>query len=176
MTVTLRWTPLTTRTGLPRPSDLHLGCLWQANDGSAGLLQTLGNTVSAPGRGARHQVLRLGRRDERDGQTIFVDLDALPTFKRFFVFAYGLRGAPEWELLRPSLVVKAATDEHLTIRLGDAPRSASVCVVASFHLVGDDVVIRRENDFVDGVQADAATRYGWSLEWSPDGTTLREGR
>jgi len=184
MTVTLRWTPLTTRTGLPRPSDIHLGCLWQAADGqagtgapgtsTAGLLQTLGNAVSAPGRGARHQVLRLGRRDERDGQTLFADLATLPTFKRFFVFAYGLRGVPEWESLRALVTVDAA--EHLTMRLGEAPPHARVCVVGSFHIVEDELVIRRENDFVEGTQADAAARYGWALDWTPDGTALREGR
>nr|MDT0666936.1 hypothetical protein [Micromonospora sp. DSM 115978] len=60
--------------------------------------------------------------------------------------------------------------------LGEAPSSARTCVVASFHMVQDDLVIRRENDFLDGTQADAAARYGWAaLEWNPDGTTLRDG-
>jgi uncharacterized protein involved in tellurium resistance len=176
MTVTLRWAPLKTQTGLPRPSDIHLGCLWQANDGAAGVLHILGNATSAPGRAAPRQVLRLGGRDEREGQTIFVDLGALLTFKRFFVFAHGLHGAPEWALLRPVLTVAARTGEQLTIRLGDAPPSAQICVVASFHVVQDDVIIRRENDFIEGTLADAAVRYGWSLEWNPDRTTLRDAR
>src|SRR5262249_58967446 len=106
MTIALRWTPLTTRTGLPRPSDIHLGCLWQSLDGTGGVLQDLGDAVSAPAPGASRQVLRLSRRDEREGQTIFVDLDTLPTFKRFFVYAYGLRGGtPEWLRLRPGLTL-----------------------------------------------------------------------
>ncbi len=179
MTVTLRWSPLTTRTGLPRPSDIHLGCLWQANDGAAGVIQILGNApgaLSAPGRGASRQVLRLGTRDEREGETIFVHLGALATFKRFFVFAYGLRAAPEWSLLRSVLTVAAQTGEHLTLRLGDAPPNARICVVSSFHVVDDDLIIRRENDFMEGTQADAAERYGWSLEWNPDRTTPREIR
>ncbi|CAO5192282.1 Stress protein [Frankia sp. AiPs1] len=176
MTVTLRWSALTTRTGLPRPSNIHLGCLWQADTGSAGVLQDLDGLVSAPGHGARRQVLRLGRREERDGQTIFVDLASLPTFRRFFVFAYGLRAAPDWAALRVELAVAAGTGEHLTIRLGEAPGDARLCVVASFHVVEDDLVIRRENDFLTGTQADAAARYGWTLEWGPDGTTPRAPR
>ncbi len=179
LTVTLRWSPLTTRTGLPRPSDLHLGCLWQANDGAAGVIQILGNVpgaLSAPGLGAPRQVLRLGTRDERDGETLFVHLGALATFRRFFVFAYGLRAAPEWSLLRSVLTVAAQTGEHLTLRLGDAPPNARICVVSSFHVVDDDLIIRRENDFMEGTQADAAERYGWSLEWNPDRTTPREIR
>jgi uncharacterized protein involved in tellurium resistance len=114
------------------------------------------------------------RRDEREGQTIFVDPGALPTFKRFFVFVYGQHGAPKWALLRPVLTVAARTGEHLTIRLGEAPPSARICVAASFHVVQGDVIIRRENDFIDGAQADAAVRYGWSLEWNPDRATLRD--
>ncbi|WP_131773804.1 TerD family protein [Protofrankia symbiont of Coriaria myrtifolia] len=174
MTVTLQWALLKTQTGLPRPSNIHLGCLWQANDAAAGLMQDLGDTVSAPGHAAPRQVLRLGRRDELEGQTIFVDLGALLTFRRFFVFAYGLHTAPEWSLLRPVLTVAARTGEQLTIRLGDAPPRARICVVASFHVAQDDVIIRRENDFLEGVQADVAVRHGWSLEWSPGGETLRD--
>jgi stress response protein SCP2/uncharacterized protein involved in tellurium resistance len=175
LTVTLRWTSLTTRTGLPRPSDLQLGCLWQSLDGASGVLQTLGGATSAPGAGATgRQVLALTPRDEHEGQKMFVDLRALTTFKRFFVFAYGLHGAPEWDLLRPVLTVTARTGENLEIRLGEAPAGARTCVVASFHVAQDDLVIRRENDFLPGPQADAAQRYGWTLDWNPDGLSLRE--
>ncbi|ADP83159.1 TerD family protein [Pseudofrankia inefficax] len=175
LTVTLRWTALTTRTGLPRPSDLQLGCLWQALDGASGVLQTLGGATSAPGAGASgRQVLALTSRDEHEGQTMFVDLRALATFKRFFVFAYGLHGAPEWDLLRPVLTVGARTGESLEIRLGDAPAGSRTCVVASFHVAQDDLVIRREDVFLTGPQAEAALRYGWSLEWTPDGMSLRD--
>ena len=173
MTVTLAWEPLKTASGLPRPSDIQLGAFWQAGDRSAGVIQTLGNAISAPGALGPRQVLRLGRRDEREGQTIFVDLVGLPTFRRFFVFAYGTHGSPEWALLRPVLTVSAPSGEQLTIRLGDAPASARVCVVASFHVAYGDLIIRRENDYLDGLQVEAATRYGWALEWNPDGMTPR---
>jgi stress response protein SCP2/uncharacterized protein involved in tellurium resistance len=173
MTVTLHWEPLTTSSRLPRPSDIQLGCFWQAGDRAAGVMQTVGNAISAPGVLGSRQVLRLGRRDEREGQTIFVDLAALQEFRRFFIFAYGLHGSPEWEALRPEVTVTAPTGETLTMRLGTAPPSARICVVASFHVSADDLVIRRENDFLDGTQSAAATRYGWALEWNPDGMALR---
>ncbi len=173
MTVTLRWEPLTTATRMPRPSDIQLGCFWQAGDRTGGMLQTLGNYISAPNVQGRRQVLRLGRRDEREGQTLFVDLVGLADFRRVFIFAYGLHGSPEWEALRPELGVTAPTGEHLTIRLSTDHPGARVCVVASFHISDGDLVIRRENDFSGGVQADAAARYGWTLDWNPDGMTLR---
>jgi uncharacterized protein involved in tellurium resistance len=174
MTVTLHWEPLQTSNRLPRPSDLQLGCFWQADDRSAGVMQTASNSISAPGAGVHRQVLRLGRRDEKEGQTMFADLAGLATFRRFFVFAYGQHGSPEWALLRPSLTVAATAGTELSMRLGDAPPSARLCVVASFHVVGDDLIIRRENDYLDGLQAQAAERYGWALEWNPDGMTLRD--
>ncbi len=175
MTVTLRWEPLLTATRLPRPSDIQLGCFWEASDRDvAGVMQTLGNMLSAPNVQGRRQVLRLGRRDEREGQTLFVDLVGLQDFRRFFVFAYGLHGSPEWEALRPELEVTAPTGEHLTIRLGTDAPGARLCVAASFHVSDGDLVIRRENDLIEGVQADAAARYGWTLDWNPDGMTLRD--
>jgi uncharacterized protein involved in tellurium resistance len=173
MTVTLQWEPLKTASGLPRPSDLHLGAFWQSVDRAAGVIQTLGNAISAPGELGPRQVLRLGRRDEREGQTIFVDLAALPTFRRFFVYVFGQHGSPEWALQRPVLTVSAPSGELLTIRLGDAPPSARLCVAVSFHVVQGDLIIRRENDYLDGTQAEAATRYGWALEWNSDGMTPR---
>ncbi len=173
LTVTLRWEPLKTSTGLPRPSDLQLGCFWQAMDKASGVMQTVGSRLSAPGELGPRQVLALGRRDEQEGQTIFVDLAALPSFKRFFVFVYGQHGTPEWPLLRPVLTVTAPSGEELTIRPGDAAGSAQLCVLASFHVFQGDLIIRRENDFLDGVQSEAAAKYGWSLEWEPDGMTPR---
>jgi uncharacterized protein involved in tellurium resistance len=130
--------------------------------------------MSAPGALGPRQVLRLGRRDEREGQTLFVDLAALPTFRRFFVFAYGQHGSPEWEALRPTLTVAAPSGEELALRFGDAPPSARLCVIASFHVVAEDLIIRRENDFLSGLQEDAAARYGWTLEWNPDRMTVRQ--
>lgn len=173
MTITLRWEPLKTSSGLPRPSDFHLGAFWQSADRAEGILQTLGNSISAPGAAGSRQVLRLGRRDEHEGQTVFVDLATLPTFRRFFVYAYGQHGSPEWALLRPEMVVTAPSGESLSIRPGEAPASARLCVIASFHVVDGDLVIRRENDYVDGVQANAGETYGWFLDWNPDGMTLR---
>jgi uncharacterized protein involved in tellurium resistance len=178
MTVTLHWEPLLTASRLPRPSDIQLGCFWEANDRDVvGVMQTLGpagSALSAPNLQGRRQVLRLGRRDEREGQTLFVDLVGLADFRRFFVFAFGLHGSPEWEALRPELDVTAPTGEHLTMRLGTQSPGARLCVIASFHISDGDLVIRRENDFLDGIQADAAARYGWTLDWNPDGMTLRD--
>ena len=37
------------------------------------------------------------------------------------------------------------------------------------------VVLRRENDFVTGMPSDAASRYGFDLDWNPEGLTLRSG-
>jgi uncharacterized protein involved in tellurium resistance len=48
--------------------------------------------------------------------------------------------------------------------------------VASFHVFANDLIIRRENDYFDGLQAEAAARYGWTLEWNADGMTPRATR
>ena len=176
MTLTLTWDALLTASGLPRPSDLHLAALWQADDRASGLMATLDGATTAPGELGPRQVLRLGRRSEREGQTVFVDLAALPSFRRVFVVVYGQHGAPEWEALRPVLRVAASTGEELAIRLAAAPSAARVCVLVSFHVDGEDLVIRREDAFAEGGLAEVAPRYGWDLEWNPDGMTPRVER
>jgi uncharacterized protein involved in tellurium resistance len=174
LTITLRWEPLKTASGLPRPSDLQLGCLWQAGDRAAGLLQATGGELRAPGAAGPRQVLALGRRDELEGQTIFVDLAALPTFRRFFVYAFGLHGSPEWALLRPTLTVQAPAGAVLTIRPGDLPPAARLDVLASFHFVQGDLIIRRENAYAEGTVAESGARFGWELDWAADGMGLRQ--
>ena len=76
-------------------------------------------------------------------------------------------------MLRPTLTVAAPSGEQLTMRLGEAPPSARLCVIASFHVAAGDLIIRRENDYLEGVQSDAAARYGWTFEWNSDGMTVR---
>ncbi len=118
-------------------------------------------------------MLALNRRDEVEGHAIFADLAALPTFRRFFVYVYGQHGAPEWGLLRPSLTVQAPSGQTLAIRPGDVPSGARLDVLASFHVVAGDLIIRREDAYTEATLSDAAARFGWELDWAPDGMGLR---
>ncbi|HEU0104433.1 MAG TPA: hypothetical protein VFR07_19150, partial [Mycobacteriales bacterium] len=69
----LTWSTLPTdqrslQAGLRRSTDVHLGVLWETNDGHQGVVQSLGDSFLAPGWGST--LLRLGPRSETEGETV----------------------------------------------------------------------------------------------------------
>ncbi|HZI96279.1 MAG TPA: hypothetical protein VFD41_02000 [Actinomycetales bacterium] len=164
------------RAGLKRSTDVHLGCLWEMNDSDSGVVQSLGEGPDhAPGHGAT--VLRLGPRSETQGETITVALAQVHRLKRLVLFAYAYSRRPEWGPLAPVLVaeVKGATIEMRVDReaesIAPAQQNGSICVLASIHRVGGDLVVRREAEMFYGQQAVAAGAFGWDLAWA-DGRTV----
>ena len=181
MHLTLGWSNQPTderslRAGLKRSTDLHLGCLWETADGASGVLQSLGGgSDAAPGHGST--VLRLGPRSESIGQTVTVALAQVHRLKRLALFAYAYSRTPEWGPLAPVLVaeLKTASVEMRLDREADlidpADPRGSVCVLASLHRVGDELVLRRESQMLYGQQSAAAEAFGWDLAWA-DGRTV----
>ena len=181
MHLTLGWSnqptdPRSVRAGLKRSTDLHLGCLWEMNDGESGVVQSLGGgSDHAPGHGST--VLRLGPRSETQGETVTVALAQVNRLKRLVLFVYAYSRTPEWGVLSPVLVaeVKGASvemrlDREADVIDPDEPRG-SICVLASVHRVGDELVLRREAEMLYGQQSVAAEVFGWDLAWA-DGRTV----
>lgn len=175
MQLTLTWSTLPTdqrsvQAGLRRSTDIHLGALWETNDGQSGALQTLGDgATAAPGYGST--VLRLGGRSETEGQTLTVALKQVGDLKRLLVYAYAISGQPEWDALAPLLSLTLRGGVSVDMRLDPAPRGAGTCAIASVHRVGGVLVVRREAEFVHGQQQQVAEAYGWDLPWA-SGRTL----
>ncbi len=171
----LTWSTLPTdqrsvSAGLRRSTDLHLGALWEMNDGQSGAVQTLGDgTTAAPGYGST--VLRLGGRSETEGQTLTVALRAVGDLKRLLLYAYAISGRPEWDALAPLLAATLRGGISVEMRLDAAPPGAGTCALLSLHRVGGVLVVRREAEFFPGQQQQVAEAYGWDLPWA-SGRTL----
>jgi uncharacterized protein involved in tellurium resistance len=173
--LTLTWSTLPTdqrsvQAGLRRSTDVHLGALWEMNDGASGAVQELGGgDVAAPGYGST--VLRLGGRSETEGQTLTVALRQVGDLKRLVVYAYAISGRPEWDALAPVLSATLRGGVSVDLRLDPAPPGAGTCAIASLHRVGGTLVLRREAEYLPGQQQQVAEAYGWDLPWA-SGRTL----
>lgn len=179
--LTLGWSnaptdPRSARAGIKRSTDVHLGCLWEMSDAESGVIQSLeAGSDHAPGHGST--VLRLGPRSETRGETLTVALSQARRLKRLVLFVYAYSRTPEWGPLAPVLVaeLKGATIEMRLDRAAEvidpAEPAGSVCVLASLHRVGSDLVLRREAEMLYGQQAVAAQAFGWDLAWA-DGRTV----
>ena len=177
--ITLNWSrvpvdPRSRAAGLQRSTDIHLGCLWAATDGTRGVLQLFSGGADAAN-GVGGTLARLGPRSESEGQTLTVALRQAPHLQRLVLFAYADDGRPEWEPL--GLTVTATLRGGIAVQWGldPAPETARVCALGSLHRVGGTLVLRRESHFEAGQQQAVAEAYGFDLVWV-GGRTVVQGR
>ncbi|NAZ84146.1 stress protein, partial [Kineococcus sp. R8] len=171
--ILLQWERQVTSRGLQRSTDVHLGCLWETQDRHRGAVQSLGDLLMAPGYGAR-QVLRLGPRSEEAGEELLVDGRHLDVVRRMVLYVYATHDAPDFAALAPHLTVRRRDGGRLQAWAQGAPPGARTCALVSVHNVGGDLVVRRENEFFPGPQAEVAAAYGFDdLDWGPGGTVPR---
>lgn len=176
MQFTLTWstTPPDARAaaaGLRRSTDLHLGCLWEMNDHTSGLMQSYqGGADSAIADG--QTVLRLGGRSETEGQTLVAAVKHLSLLKRMVVFVYADSGHPEWDPLSFNLAVTLRGGVLIEIRPGLAPDGTTICAIASLHRVGGTLVLRREAEFLHGQQQAVGNAFGFDLPWAGDRSVI----
>ncbi len=168
--LTLYWStvptdPRSAAAGLSRSTDVHLGCLWETNDGHSGVVQSLGGGADAA-RAQESTILRLGPRSETDGETLTASLKHIGLLKRMVVFAYAVSGQPEWDALGVGLTAELRDGVSVDMRFGDAPPDAATCALASVHRVGGTLVLRREAEYLMGQQSAVAQAYGWDLPWA----------
>lgn len=151
--------------GLSRSTDLHLGCLWEMNDGQSGVIQSLGGGEPAA-RSHGATVLRLGPRSETEGETLTASLKQIGLLKRMVLFAYAIDGRPQWDALAPRLTADLRGGVTIDLVPGPAPTDATICALASVHRVAGTLVLRREAEYLIGQQASVALAYGWNLPWA----------
>ncbi len=177
--LTLYWStmptdPRSAAAGLRRSTDVHLGCLWEMNDGVTGVIQSLGGGADAA-RSHGSTVLRLGPRSETEGETLTASLKHIGLLKRMLVFAYAVSGHPEWDALGIGLTTELRDGVTVDMRFPDAPAGAATCALASIHRVGGTLVLRREAEYLLGQQSEVAAAFGWHLPWAA-GRTVPTGR
>lgn len=169
MHFTLRWSttppdPRAAAAGLRRSTDLHLGCLWEMNDRTTGVIQTFDRgSEAAVCEGST--VLRLGGRSETDGQTLVASIKHLALLRRMVLFAYAYNGRPEWHPLSMSMSVTLRGGVVIDLRPDIGPNWATVCALASLHRVGNTLVLRLEQEYLNGQQQTVAEAYGFELPW-----------
>lgn len=169
--VALVWKPQTSAAGLKLSSDIHLGGLWQDHGRNEGMLQAVGDRVSAPGYGAR-QVARMGAREE-GREEMLVDTKHLGVFRRFFFYAYAARDEGlDWDAHAPELRIEQRGGATTVVHLELAPRGVGAVMAVSTHLVGSALVVRREDGWGSRTR-DLAQDYGFDLPWAPDGKLTR---
>jgi tellurite resistance protein TerA len=172
--VNLNWTARPSEPGgffrkAARPLDLDLGCLYEFADGTKGVVQALGNSFTAGTRVSRTPVIRLDA-DDRSGSTaggenLFVDLGQTAQIRRILVFALIYEGAANWASAAGVATLYPASGPTITINLDDPRDGARICAIAQLRAQGDELVVQREVNYINGGQRALDEAYGWGMRW-----------
>lgn len=173
MRLNLRWSASASRSGFFRRSqaiDLDLGCLYEFTDGSKGVVQALGNAFTAYTAAGRPVIHLDG--DDRSGSSVggenlHVDLSRPEDIRRILFFALIYEGVPNWAAADGVVTVYPQTGPEIETRLDATSDQSPICAIAMLERDrGGDLVLRRENRYVNGSQKTLDESYGWGLRWT----------
>jgi tellurite resistance protein TerA len=150
--------------------DLDLGCLYEFDDGSKGVVQALGNAFTASIVGGRGPVIRLDADDRSGanaaGENLYVDLAQASRIRRILVFALIYEGAANWAAAQGVATLYPDTGGEIEVRLDDPRDGARICAVAMLQNLGGELVVRREVNYINGAQRALDDAYGWGMRWA----------
>jgi tellurite resistance protein TerA len=149
--------------------DLDLGCLYEFSDGSKGVVQALGNAFTAGTRTGK-QLLRLDGDDRSGsvtgGENLFVDLTDPSLITRILIFALIYEGAANWAAANGVATLTPAGAAPIEVLLDDPRDGARICAIALISNQKDEIVIRREVNYLNGAQRALDEAYGWGMNWT----------
>ncbi|MFI5531732.1 TerD family protein [Kitasatospora sp. NPDC051853] len=151
--------------------DLDLACLWQLRDGSAGIVQAIGQRF-----GGLHEppFVQLANDDRTGavatGEDLWINLDRSAEIQRLLVFAFAFDGRP-LNGLNGLATLFPASGVPVELPLDGCDFPATSCVVALLENDGEGLVVHREGRWFQATpqlsnhqMIDQA--YGWGLSWS----------
>ncbi|MFE1440730.1 Tellurium resistance [Streptomyces sp. NPDC058739] len=145
--------------------DLDLGCLYELQDGTRGVVQPLGGflgDVNAP------PYVKLSGDDRfgsASGETIYVNLDHRDSIRRLLVFAYIYDQTPAFDRTQAMVTLYPSNGPRIEISLDERHPQARSCAIVLIENVKGEIMVRREVKFVYGFQAELDRLYGWGLQW-----------
>ncbi|MYU21326.1 Tellurium resistance [Streptomyces sp. SID8352] len=145
--------------------DLDLGCLYELQDGTKGVVQPLGDylgDVNAP------PYVKLSGDDRfgsGSGETMYVNLDHRDAIKRLLVFVYIYDQTPAFDRTHAVVTLYPSNGPSIEIALDERQPQARSCAVMMIENVKDEIMVRREVKYVYGFQGELDRLYGWGLQW-----------
>ena len=150
--------------------DLDLGCLWEFTDGTKGVVQALGNAFVAQPFGMNEPIISLDGDDRSGavsgGENLSVNLAHLAKIRRILVFALIYEGAANWAAAQGVATLHPTNGQQIVVNLDDPRDGARICAIAMLENSGNDLVVRREVNYINGGQRALDEAYGWGMRWT----------
>ncbi len=150
-----------------KPVDLDLGCLYELQDGTRGVIQAFGDSYgtydSAPY--IFHSGDERTGESEGDDESILINGKHWPDIKRILLYVYIYDGAPHWASIRPRIFIDVPGEKDMEARLGVADSSCVICAVAGIENVRNGMKITNYTEYFHGHNGmDRA--FGFGIRWN----------
>ncbi len=145
--------------------DLDLGCLYELQDGSRGVVQPLGGLLGDVNAPPYVKLSGDDRFGSASGETIYVNLDHKDAIKRLLLFAYIYDQTPAFDRTHAIVTLYPSNGPRIEIGLDERHPQARSCAVVMIENVKGEIFVRREVKFVYGFQGELDRLYGWGLQW-----------
>ncbi len=145
--------------------DLDLGCLYELQDGSKGVVQPLGGYLGDVNGAPYVQLSGDDRFGSGSGETMYINLDHRDEIKRLLVFVYIYDQTPAFDRTHAVVTLYPGNGPRIEIGLDERQSQARSCAVVLIENVKGEIIVRREVKFVYGFQGELDRLYGWGLQW-----------
>lgn len=145
-------------------ADLDLGCMYVLNDGSRGVIQSLGNSFGSD-RFAPYIELdkddRTGAASDGENLTIFRP-DLIHTV---LIFAFIYEGTSDFTKVGGRLTLRDPRGNEILVQLSNPDMRRTFCAIATIENFGGDIQITKEERYFRD-HSDCDEYYGFGFRWS----------
>jgi tellurite resistance protein TerA len=146
--------------------DLDVGCLYELQDGSKGVVQALGNSFGELNYDPYIQLMGDDRTGAvSDGEWLHINGKHWGDIRRVLVFAFIYEGAPNWRETDGVVTIYVPGQPPIEVRLNEEGGRLGMCAIALLENENGGVKVSRRVDFHKGHSVmDKA--YGWGMRWA----------
>lgn len=154
--------------GKAKAIDLDLGCLYELEDGSKGVVQALGNAFGSLD---RPPYIALDGDDRtgssEGGETMRINGAQVAKIKRVLVFTYIYEGAANWKEADGVVTIKCPGSNDIIVRMDEYGSKDRMCAIAMMeNYMGQTLSVEKlVQFFTDHTVMDRA--FGWNMNWVP---------
>lgn len=146
--------------------DLDLGCLYELQDGTRGVVQAFGKRF-----GDYEDVPyilhsgdeRVGKKEGPD-ESLTINGSEWDKIKRLIVYVYIYKGAAKWAETRPQIHIDVPGEKDLIVTLGAYDENLELCVIGELENVRGGIKLTNRSEYFPG-HAEMDRAYGFGLEW-----------
>jgi tellurite resistance protein TerA len=144
--------------------DLDLGCLWEMQDGSKGVVQALGNAFGNLNRAPFIELDGDDRTGARtDGEWLTINGKHWAQTKRVLIYAFIYEGVANWTATDGVITLHTPDSPPVEVRLDEASQG-NMCAIALLENDRGQMKVNREVRYFRG-HSDTDKAFRWGLRW-----------